>query len=521
MRRRLAYFIATLVACGRGALDPSAAWEPRAEAFTCGPDGARAPYDRAVMKTTHNAFERDEPLFDQLVWHGIRSVELDVHLGKGGARARDGEWFVYHADLPTMRSSSCSTLASCLGQIAAFHEAVPKHEVLTVFVDLKDGFPRGHAPEDLDDAIVHALGRDALVTPRDLRERCPAATSLRDAVAGACTFPTLAELRGKVIVAVTGGSLCGADTHVARYGREAESRVALRAPDLSASCPFESYADRPEALLFNMDFDERARAIDVRRAGLVARVYRGGATGGLDSEEDFTAARRAGAQLLATDKVNATVDPWASTISGHGFPFWYPGCDATSAEPSALASVTARSGDIDGVRDSFFFAYEEDRSAATWSAFASVPSSHVDAQAKACLMARASEDAGAAHVALCRPFDESPPVMLVRDAAHAATRAIPLPPIPGLSAEAPAFLRLALEREDGATTATAEASADGTTWSPIGRARVASELALRGVAVASHGDDEVRAVFGALARDAKPASLDRRVAIGGARGELR
>ncbi|HEY8074975.1 MAG TPA: Ca2+-dependent phosphoinositide-specific phospholipase C, partial [Labilithrix sp.] len=504
MGRRIGFFIATLLACGRGSLDPSVVWEPRAEAFACGPDGARAPYDRAVMKTTHNAYERDEPLFDQLVWHRIRSVELDVHLDKGGERAKDGAWFVYHADVPTMRSTSCTALADCLGQIAAYHDAVPKHEVLTVFLDLKDGFPRGHTPEDLDDAIVHTLGRDVLVTPRDLRERCPAATSLRDAVSGACSFPTLAELRGKVMLAVTGGSLCRGGTHVARYGREADARVAFLAPDVGDSCPFESYADRPEAILFNMDFDGRGRAVDVRRAGLVARVYFGGSTGGLDSEEDFRAARRSGAQLLATDKVNVMADPWASTISGRGFPFWYPGCNATSAEASALTSMTARSGDIGGARDSFYFAYAEDRAATTWSTFASVPSSHVDEEAKACLEARASVDADAAHVALCRPFDRAPPVMLVRDATGAATRAIPLDArrIHGLSAETPAFLRLALLPEDGATNVTAEASADGSIWEPVGKVRVASELTLRGVAVASHGDDEVRAVFGSLARDA-------------------
>jgi len=124
-----------LVACARPPVVP----EPVIPA----PDvaqGEDTTYDRAVTKTTHNAYDRREPLFDQLVWHHIRSIELDVHVEKSAAPDLPRDWYVYHADLPALRDTSCTTFSSCLRQLAAFHTAVPQHEVVTLFVDLKDDF---------------------------------------------------------------------------------------------------------------------------------------------------------------------------------------------------------------------------------------------------------------------------------------------------------------------------------------------------------------------------------------------
>jgi hypothetical protein len=233
--------------------------------------------------------------------------------------------------------------------------------------------------------------------------------------------------------------------------------------------------------------------------------------GGLDTPADFAAALAAGAQLLATDRVNAGVDPWSSTSSKRGWPFRCASCGAGDgpSEPGDLVAVGARSGDVWDRADSFFYAYEDDASPATWSTFVSVPSSHVEPFAKECLMARASEDAAAPNVALCRPFDGAPPRLQVRDAFGGPTTMVEMQAPEGLSAESPAFLRLALAPgagTPGATEAVAEGSVDGRAWSTIGRARVDASLRLRGLAVSSRGAEPVRAVFGGVTRAREGAS---------------
>jgi hypothetical protein len=138
-----------------------------------------------------------------------------------------------------------------------------------------------------------------------------------------------------------------------------------------------------------MSWEGRAEAAEARARGLVARIYKGGASGGLNTPEDLEGARAAGANHLATDKISFERDTWSTTHGARGFPFECDGCDAL-AEPGHLVGVRATSGDLWGRADSAFLAYDEAADAETWTALASVPSSHVEPFAKACIVARAS-----------------------------------------------------------------------------------------------------------------------------------
>lgn len=464
--------------------------------------GPEVPYDRAVQKSVHNAYDRYEPLIDQLVYHRVRSLELDVHVRREGVAAPAGDWFVYHEDNPLMRRTSCARLSDCLGQLRAFHAAVPEHEVVTVFVDLKDPFERGHEPADLDAAIIGALGRESVVTPADLVARCPGAESARDAVTGACGFPTLGALRGKFLVATTGGSACDAASPVARYGGPSPlARAAFLAPAVGRACPVETYDARPDVVFFNMGFGARAEAAKVRARGLVARVYGGPLEGGLDDPRSFAEAWRLGGAHLATNRVNIEADGWASTHLAGGFPFTCDGCAPSLVEPGGIVGLRATSGDQGGAADSGYFALETDAGDTTWSALVSVPSSHVEPFAKACLVARAGLEPGAPSVSVCRTFDDGPPRAQIRRRAGAAAEIRAAPSFAGLRSEAPAFLRLAVEETpSGGAAVTASASRDGKAWKTITKATLPTTLPYRGVAVSSHGSAPVKGLFADLVR---------------------
>lgn len=458
------------------------------------------PYDLAIQKSVHNAFDREEPLLDQLLYHRIRSLELDVHSHREGTVAPPGEWFVYHEDNPIMRSSSCSELSDCLGQIAAFHRAFPRHEVVTLFVDLKEDFDENHRPSDLDDALAFALGRDNIVSPGDLMNACPTAVTVRGAVTRPCRFPTLAELRGKFILAMTGGAACEETSAITRYGGDHPSyRLAFTAPNVDARCPVSSYDARPDVVFFNMTFAERARAAEVKQRGLVARIYSGGIMGGLDSARDFAAARATGAAHLATDKVNFDRDRWTITHQSHGFPFTCAGCDDL-VEPGVVLGMRAVSGDQWGTSDSGMFALESDAADATWSALVSVPSSHVEPFAKACLVARASDHPRSANVAVCRTFDGNPPRAQVRSEDGAATTSIDAPSFDGIAVDSPAFLKLDVKQVAGGSRVTASASLDGEAWSTIATIQLPIVLTSRGISVSSNGDAMVKGLFANLRR---------------------
>lgn len=302
-----AALVAVSSLCACSSFDPLRLWGPRP------PPAAALGFHRWQQKSVHNAYNQRESLQEQLGLHRFRSVEIDIHQGKRGHPSLPGEWYVYHVDFPGFDGTSCPTLGACLGQIDAWHLANPGHEVLTVFLDVKDA-PRapGHDPAALDARVEGALAPGALFRPADLLARCPGATSLRQAVGGACGWPSLGELQGKIAVVITGGDVCSGSSAVLAYvGGDAGGRAAFVAPDVSASCPFELHAQRaPYAVVFNLDLGSLVAAPKIAREGLISRVYQGGFAGGLDDPDSWAEARANGAQFLATDRVDEARFPW-------------------------------------------------------------------------------------------------------------------------------------------------------------------------------------------------------------------
>ena len=467
--------------------------------LTPDPDGPQIPYDKVTLKTIHNAYQRDEPLLDQMLYDNVRSLEVDIHKGKGDD-APSGQWWVYHIDAPTQDGSSCKFFDDCLAAMAAFHKAMPNHEVVTLYVDFKDDWVTGHMPEDLDTHIAKVLGRENIAAPGDFIKACNGATTLRDAVAAPCGFPSLGALRGKFILAGTGGSACDANSHVSKYGNgKSNDRLVFLSADLNKDCTLEQYDAHKDVVFFNMSMDDKGRAQAVRDKGLIARIYKGGLNGGLDSAEDFNAAKAAGAQQLATDKVNVVEDPWSSTTAKLGFPFSCVGCDDLT-EKSPLLAVSATSGDQEGKADSAFYAYMNDQGESTWTAAVGVPSSHVEEFAKGCLVARATEDPASPHVSFCRPFDNHPPRTQIRLTQGDSTIVEEAPAWANFSSETAFFLRLHVRPDGDDTQVETLVSKDGKDFQTLSQRIVHASLPLRGVSVSSHGAGKLHAFFAGLTR---------------------
>jgi hypothetical protein len=492
-------------------------------------DPSPIPYNQVTLKTIHNAYQRDEPLLDQMLYDNVRSLEVDIHKGKGDD-APAGQWYVYHIDAPTQDGTSCKFLDDCLAAMAAFHQAMPDHEVVTLYIDFKDDWVTGHNPEDLDKHLSSILGRDNIAAPADFLKACDGAANLRAAVTGNCKFPSLGSLRGKFILAGTGGSGCDANSHVSKYGgAKPTDRLVFMSADLNSDCPLEKYDAHPDIVFLNMSIDDKARAQAVRDKGLIGRIYKGGLNGGLDSETDFNAAKAAGAQHLATDEVNVEQDPWSTTQAAKGFPFSCIGCDSLS-EKAPLLAVTATSGDQWDKADSGFYAYREDTGESTWTAMVAVPSSHTEELAKACLIARASDAPGAANIAFCRPFDNHPPRTQVRLTDGDVTSSEDAPSWAGFSDESAFFIRLHLKPDGDDTQVETYVSKDGKDFGqPLSQRILHTALPLRGVSVSSHGSGKKHAFFAGLTRnqpDLPPetitaASLTKKPIGAAAAGDLR
>lgn len=476
---------------------------PAAQSSSSGAGGASVGprFHEVRAKSSHNAYKRDEAVIDQLVYHRVRSLEFDIHTDKLGWPSQSADWYVYHDALSTQ--TSCHRLSDCLNELRAFHDAVPAHEVISLVLDVKSDFKAGQVPADLDALIGSTFPNSMVYRPADALAACPAATSLRDAVAGACRWPTLASLRGKLIILLTGGDSCTTTSHVTQYAAnatETSQRSAFIAPNIHTLCPWSSYANaRDHIAIFNMAALDAGHALDVHQAGLVGRVW------GLNTATSWGVAFNNRAQLLSTDKVNAEQDPWATTHNNGGWPFeCFSECSARADETGQLLTVEASSGDIDNQKDSAYFLRRDGTNTSTkagaWTAYVATPNSHVEPWAKACIMARGGDHEDAANFAVCRPADVHRIRVQVRanDGDSTQSHDVAINPANTIDDPSAAFLRL--EVDPGAKTFRGMASQDGKTWVLIHEHTFAQPLYLQGIAASSHDSAAVRFAFGNLTR---------------------
>jgi hypothetical protein len=163
--------------------------------------------DDLLFKGTHNSYHKrpyipihprhryeHDRLLVQLELHGVRAMELDLHLNGSG------DLEVYHIAVIDGRSH-CKAFRRCLGELRLWSDMNPEHEPLMIWLEVKD-FAGGREIESLlpVEAEIRDMLGDRLITPDDVRG---AHESLRSALA-AEGWPSLEESRGKVMFMMTG-----------------------------------------------------------------------------------------------------------------------------------------------------------------------------------------------------------------------------------------------------------------------------------------------------------------------------
>jgi hypothetical protein len=155
--------------------------------------GSHNSYHKHPLLAVHprHRYEHDS-LFVQLEYHGVRALELDLHLGSDG-------YEVYHIRFIDGRSH-CRLLLECLAQIRSWSDLDRDHEPLMIWLEAKD-FAGGERMPSLRpvDAVLRRAFGDRLLTPDDVRG---AHDSLRAAIMSE-GWPSLAESRGKVLFMLT------------------------------------------------------------------------------------------------------------------------------------------------------------------------------------------------------------------------------------------------------------------------------------------------------------------------------
>jgi hypothetical protein len=191
-------------------------------------------------------------LLDDVYIDRLRGLELDLHSNRP-----DKNWRVYHTSFDA-GYSLCRVLDDCLKVLRAFHYGNPRHDVFFLHLEAKEtgsdtlfDFDEPDVlhltPEDLDQTLAKYLGdgvapyeNNWIFGPKDYYRWCeariaagelPAGTvldgdNLKDAVRK-CGWPTMQELRGKLILTLHGSYLNNedyVDDYSHRDGRQIRNR---------------------------------------------------------------------------------------------------------------------------------------------------------------------------------------------------------------------------------------------------------------------------------------------------------
>ena len=438
-------------------------------------------YNQVRQKSSHNSFQREEGIYDQMLYWRLRSLEFDLHNDKGLSQNLTGNWYIYHT-YGVDDGTSVDKLSDLMTILQGLDRAVPDHEIVTIFLDLKDDFDGSHSPEQLDNLLLNSLGSNKILKPADV-----APTNDLQAGIRAAGWPHLQSLRGKFVFVLTGG---GADpgsklnVYVGNGG-DARARTCFIAPKIESASEIGSHN---YVVFFNMEASKAgAVAPSVFSSGFVSRIYEA------DSSSTFADMKRYQVHHIATNQVNSLVDPWSRTDNSKGWPF--EGIAITvsqsQAEPGTVYGVAAASEDLWGRDDSFFFYYGSGgTSDRTWITFISSPDSHVEDYAKGSLMARASTAADSAYFAVVRPGQDHGLRIQYRPSSGKSTEETEEPVATEHTVENDTLGFVKLSVTNGGKLAQGWGSVDGANWVFLGSHSFSEALTLQGFGTSSHDKDE-------------------------------
>ena len=446
------------------------------------------PFNRVQQKHTHNSYARDEGLLDQLSYYAVRSLELDIHPSDV-----TGNWDVYHED--DSRTTSCKLLSDCLAIIGSMNGLLPRHEPVTIWIELKEGggnWNSTHTPQQFDALFRQYLGAENLYIPDQLLKSCTCSGSTcpnLQAAVKTCGWPTLDALEKKFFVAMLEAGSGGLDGYIKNTGSDRVAYLQGNASDPGSD---------PNRVFFNGNPSKTA-------ADFVTRITTA------NDQDAWAEAVTAGYQYLGTDKVNFYADSWSRTNDPLGWPFRCASCGLQS-ETERMMYIDAVSGDLGGPSDNLTFLYTDAGASPdnTWTVTVGGSGDSTQAAASGCLMARADTTAGAPFVAVCRFAADRAPRFLFRDVPGATAREVELETT---YAWQYAFLKLDLTQSGTTTCASGWASRTSASQLPIASLCIPSPLPLQGISAAAADDvvnaraPRVRFLFTNLQRGTTPAGF--------------
>lgn len=264
-------------------------------------------YDYVAFKASHNSYDRDETIVEQLRWNdakryngGCRSVEFDIVRHSDGSHGANASYFQVSHD----QGGEGTYLSDYLAELNAFHTEDAGHGPVMVCLDIKS--KEGDVtvfPDEIDTYLATHFNRTLIFTPGQI-----IADASKDLVANLKQhgWPLLSDLTGKFIFCLAGNE--GWKSYYADDMPTIRLCFADLDMEVNPLYPFAPLVTGNRAIINLHLYSDQYALWSVLVPGLRSQrlVVRGWVINGSDL---WKKAQAAGVNALATDKISG--NEWA------------------------------------------------------------------------------------------------------------------------------------------------------------------------------------------------------------------
>lgn len=167
-------------------------------------------YNNKYSVACHNCYEKKYSSTLEEALEYTSTLELDIWDSQyfiGKKKCFGTDWFVKHS-LFQRGNKNCvgGSLKACLQEIEQWTKKNPDHEVITIYIDKKEGWGSNRSarkPENLDNLISSIFPAGSIYSPKEVLQENE---NLRSSVQG-CRWPSTNDLKGKVIFVLTDATI--------------------------------------------------------------------------------------------------------------------------------------------------------------------------------------------------------------------------------------------------------------------------------------------------------------------------
>lgn len=240
-------------------------------------------YNNKYSVACHNCYQKKYSSSLEEALEYTSTLELDIWDSQyfiGKKKCKGTDWFVKHT-LFQRGNKNCvgGSLRDCLTEIEHWTRKNPDHQVITIYIDKKEGWGSNRSarrPQDLDNLITSVFPDSKIYSPKEVLAENE---NLRSSVQG-CNWPSTGQLKGKVIFVLTDATILTTKNKLLNkyINKQQHSSLCFVAPKIKKKSEIlyprgMAKANSSNVIFYNLSYRNAGLSSTISSNNFINRVY--------------------------------------------------------------------------------------------------------------------------------------------------------------------------------------------------------------------------------------------------------